>query len=169
MLQKLKIYSAKRALKKRGAKSFASQGEAVKVVMLVDIDSVGEGFDVINFRKELGISYEDFDFLIYSKKKQIDEKYSLDHFGVNNLGWKANFVEGSKERNFQETKYKIIVNYFVSPPPELWVLSASVQADLRIGFPMENGSMNHIEINVDSKDYQLFTQELKKYLGTITN
>lgn len=170
MFHKLKIYSAKRALRNRMNNWFSTKNSpSEKIGVLLDYDVIDEGFDIVKFRKDLGFSYENFEFLICAKNKKIADKYSLDQFNGQNLGWKGVFNEGSREKKFQDTKYKMVLNYFVAPPPEMLLLSASLNAKYKVGFPSEYKDLNNVEINVNPKDVFLFTQELKKYLQWIEN
>lgn len=170
MFQRLKIYSAKKSVNGFLKGNKTSQAHQVdKMAVILDLDIVSEDFDLTDLREDLGFSYETFDFIICSKQKNSPEKYSLEHFDDNNLGWKAKFIEGSKEKGFQETNYKMLLNYYLAPSPELLVLSASVKANLKVGFPLAEKRLNNLEIDVDPKNHRLFIKELKKYMAMMKN
>lgn len=168
MLKKIKLQTAKKALnvflernRTRSVKSGSKYG------IILDLDIMAEKFDLADLRTEMGFSYEACNFMVCSKQKSIPEMYSLNQFDASNLKWNGTFVQESKEKLFQETSYDLLLNYFVNPSPEMLIFSASIEANLKIGFPLAEKRLNDIEINVDPMDYKIFCKELKKYLTSM--
>lgn len=168
MFRNFKRYSAKKSLPifLQGDRANSIE-KSDKIGVLLDLDLMESDFDLATLRKELGVPFEVLNPIVYTKQKRIREKYSLEQFDGNNLGWKATFKKGSKEKKFQETNYALLLNYFVEPSPELMILSASVRAQLKVGFPQEEKHLNDLEFHIDPKDYRLFAKELKKYLAVM--
>ncbi|HET8839167.1 MAG TPA: hypothetical protein VFM82_09285 [Flavobacteriaceae bacterium] len=146
--------------------SSIESGQNQKIGIILDMDLMPADFDLAEFRKELNVSYENFYPIISSTQKNLPEKYSLNAFNAKRLSWKATFEEGN-EREFVNTTFTVLLNYFVNPSPELLILSAATKAKLKVGFPLEEKRLNDIEINADPKDHKLFISELKKYLDMI--
>ena len=167
MLQKFKRFSAKKPVEVflKGNRPEEISGD--KVGIILDLDLMDREFSLGDFRKEMAFPYETFYPIVCSEQKPIPEKYSLEEFDAKHLDWNATFEIGSKEQLFQETSFGLLLNYFVEPSPELLILSASVKARLKVGFPLEEKRLNDLEIKVDPKDYKLFALELKKYLAVI--
>ena len=168
MLQQLKRYSAKKRLGGfLGKNRFFPKKKSTKIGVILDLDLLGNNFDLVELRHKLDFPYADFYPIVHCSQKPIPEKYSLEEFDGKNLGWNANFKTGSKEQLFQEMEYDLLLNYFTNPVPELFILSASAKARLKVGFPLEEKRLNDLEIAVDPKNHQLFVKELKKYLKHI--
>lgn len=168
MLQQLKRYSAKQKIHFFLAENRQFPEEkSTKIGIILDLDLVGNNFDLVELRHELDFPYEDFYPIVHSSQKPIPEKYSLEEFDGKNLGWYASFKTGSKEQLFQEMEYDLLLNYFNQPVPELLILSASAKARLKVGFPLDEKRLNDLEIAVDPKNHQLFAKELKKYLAVM--
>lgn len=165
MLQQLKRYSGQKKLKGfLRERSTNSEKKHQQTGIILDLDLMEKGFEVSTLRKELGFDGENFQFMVCGKSNPVSEKYSLETFDDKNLGWNGVFKTDSKERLFQEMEYKLLLNYFNQPSPELLIFSASVKANLKVGFPMAEKRLNDLEIAVDPKNYRLFATELKKYL-----
>lgn len=168
MLRKIKLYTAKKALNvflERNRPRLVGKRE--KIGIILDLDMMEEGFDCTDLRKEMDFSYNTCSFIVCSKQKFISEKYSLNQFDRNNLGWNGMLKEGSKEKLFQETSYDLLLNYFVNPSMEILIFSASIEANLKVGFPLSEKRLNDLEINVEPLEYEIFSRELKKYLASM--
>lgn len=168
MFRNFKRYSAKKPLDVflQGDRSKSGK-KTDKIGIILDLDMMEKNFDLVAFRKELDVPNEVFRPIVYTKQKQVREKCGLEQFNGNNLGWKATFKKGSKEKEFQETDYALLLNYFKDPSPELLIFSASVRAQLKVGFPMAEKRLNNLELYIDPQDYRLFAKELKKYLAVM--
>lgn len=168
MLQQLKRFSAKNAMAtflRRNCPKGVNEKKQIGIIF--DFDIAASNFDLSEFRKELNVPYEDFFIIVTSKEKHLPEKYSLNLFDGKRLRWNATFEENGNEWNFAQRNYDILVNYFTNPTPEILILSASVKANLKVGFPLEEKRLNDLEINIEPKNHQLFLMELKKYIAVI--
>lgn len=167
MLQHLKRYSAKKQMTSfLERNSSIESGHNQKLGIILDLDLMPVDFDLSEFRKELNVSYENFFPIISSQQKSLPEKYSLNTFNAKRLGWNATFEEGN-EREFANTTFSLLLNYFVNPSPELLILSATTKANLKVGFPLAEKRLNDLEIHANPRDYKLFIAELKKYLSSL--
>lgn len=168
MLQQLKRYSGQKKLKGFLRERIPnSEKKHQPIGIILDLDLMEKGFEVPILQKELGFDGENFQFMVFGKNNPVSEKYCLETFDAKNLGWNGVFKTDSKERLFQEMEYKLLLNYFNRPSPELLIFSASVKANLKVGFPMDENRLNDLEIAVDPKNYRIFASELKKYLMAI--
>ena len=135
-----------------------------KIGVILDLDLVPPDFDLAELRKGLNVDHVDFHSIVFTKKKSLPEKYYLNAFHGKRLGWNAVFEENGNEAVFVQTEYDLLLNYFTEPTPELLILSASVKAKLKVGFPLREKRLNDLELLVEPKNHRLFVSELKKYL-----
>ena len=119
------------------------------------------------FAKVLDLKKEQLFFMVFSTSKEVSENPQISFFYKNELTWKGTFKKESEVHLFQQKKYDLLINYVDEVNLELLLLSASVQANLKVGFPLEENSLNDLDIKENLENSKQFLNELKKYLSVI--
>lgn len=85
----------------------------------------------------------------------------------NQMTWQGDFKKETDAEKFQQNSYDLLINYFEESTPQMRLLSASVQANLKVGFPTRTDGINDLTIDVKPTKISKFADEVKKYLPLI--
>lgn len=138
-----------------------------KVGVIVDLDmfeKLSETQKLVQAFNTEGGMVEVIGFSNNAKKREAFEGLT---FKINQLTLSGDFKTESDAEKFQQKPYDLLVNYFVEASPQLLLLSAAAEANLRVGFPSESNPINDLNIDVMPSEISRFAAEVKKYLPLI--
>ena len=69
---------------------------------------------------------------------------------------------------FTETPFDVLICYFLAKDNELKQIAAMSNANFKVGISNEDDRLYDLIIDINTKNFEIFTKELKKYL-TILN
>jgi len=69
---------------------------------------------------------------------------------------------------FTETPFDVLICYFLAEDNELKQIAAMSNANFKVGISNEDDRLYDLIIDINTKNFEIFTKELKKYL-TILN
>lgn len=164
----MKFYSYQKRLNSAINKHKAGSIKSLqKVGILIDAKSMPHFRDHQILQKVLAQSKTQFEVLFYVDKETEVTADAEKWFSKKALALTGNFKKESLARSFQAQKFDLLINYFVEPAEALLLLSATVNASLKVGFCLETEKLNDLSIATDPKNTKLFAEEIKKYLSII--
>lgn len=110
-----------------------------------------------------GLREEDISVLVFKNRIKKQDKFDYPVFSHKDLSWKATFGE-SAVREFMETPFDLLINYYDTEKSALLVVSNLSKARFKVGFASVNKKLNHFMIDTAAENYQVFVSELVKYL-----
>ncbi|WP_121665579.1 DUF6913 domain-containing protein [Mesonia aquimarina] len=167
MQNPLKKYYSRKIVQQSLANHRPSSVKELKKVGVILSQTEFDFLDHSAFAKTLNIKKEQLFFMIFSASKEVTKNPQISFFSKKELTLNGTFKKESEVRLFQQKKYDLLINYFSEINLELLLLSASIQANLKIGFPIEENRLNDLDIKENPKNWQQFLNELKKYLSVI--
>jgi hypothetical protein len=136
------------------------------------IKSVGVIFDggttleIENLVYELfkhGIEEDKIKVLIFKDKINKKEVHKFDVVSYQDINWSGDIVNPKAEL-FLNSQFDLLINYHDFESPPLVYLSYLSNANFKVGFNSRDKKINQFMINTNPNNYQLFLDELFKYL-----
>ena len=136
------------------------------------IQSVGVIFDgnlnieLENVIKELvehGIDENQIKVLIFKNKINKNEVFKHEFVTYKEFNWSGELTH-SKAELFLNTNFDLLINYHEFDKPPLGYLSYLSKANFKVGFNTQDKTVNKFMVNTNIYNYQLFVDELFKYL-----
>ena len=136
------------------------------------IQSVGLIFDgnlnikLENVLKELvehGIDENQIKVLIFKNKINKNEVFKHELVTYKEFNWSGELTH-SKAELFLNTNFDLLINYHEFDKPPLVYLSYLSKAIFKVGFNTQDKTVNKFMVNTNIYNYQLFVDELFKYL-----
>ena len=136
------------------------------------IQSVGLIFDgnlnieLENVLKELvehGIDENQIKVLIFKNKINKNEVFKHELVTYKEFNWSGELTH-SKAELFLNTNFDLLINYHEFDKSPLVYLSYFSKANFKVGFNTQDKTVNKFMVNTNIYNYQLFVDELFKYL-----
>ena len=140
--------------------------DLVKVGCIVDMDVVKEVNPLLELMKYYSIRHENYIVLGYKHTSEETHANGVPFLVDKEINWQGKVRNYHADR-LAEQEYDLLINYFNEPKLPLLLLSSSIKAKLRIGFQGIDMQYNDITIACPLTEERVFTEEVKKVLGTI--
>jgi hypothetical protein len=136
------------------------------------IKTVGIVFDASYFHEKEGLILEliangivekDIQILVYKDKFKKSEILDNHQFSIKDLNWNASFNK-QELTDFTKIKFDLLINYYDIEKAPLLLVSQLSQAHFKVGFSSIDKRLNHFMINTNAENYQVFLEELFRYL-----
>lgn len=163
-----------RGFKEKSNQKFINKllSQSSSVQSLSELRTVGvllnyEEFDDFEaFRKlfiELGLTSPKCRVAAFIKnEKQITNTWNT-YFIPNNIGWKGKILSVDLE-SFIKEDFDVLIGYYVTKHVDINLISALSNAKFKIGLKGTDQRLFDLIINVDANEFNVFKNELKKYL-----
>ena len=131
-------------------------------------DSEYFNYEEINaFLDEIGIASTKRKFFTFSKSKETTHNNWDNIFKPTDFGWRGK-LKHKDLFYFTETPFDVLICYFLAEDNELKQIAAMSNANFKVGISNEDDRLYDLIIDINTKNFEIFTKELKKYL-TILN
>lgn len=110
-----------------------------------------------------GIEEDNIKVLIFSDKINKKEVSKFDVISYQDINWSGS-IENPKAELFLNTQFDLLINYHDFEKSPLVYLSYLSKANFKVGFTSSDKKINQFMINTNPNNYQLFFEELFKYL-----
>ena len=110
-----------------------------------------------------GIVENDIKILVFKDKIKKNEVFDYPTFSHKDLSWTATF-DKSEVKDFIAQKFDLLINYYDTEKSALLLVSNQSKASFKVGFSSIDKKLNHFMINTNAENYQIFIEELFKYL-----
>jgi hypothetical protein len=101
--------------------------------------------------------------LIFKNKIPKNEVNKYDVFSYKEINWSGEILD-SNAKLFLNTNFDLLINYHDFENAPLVYASYLSEANFKVGFTTKDKIINQFMINTDVNNYQLFIDELVKYL-----
>lgn len=138
--------------------------ETVKTVGIIfDESYFYEKEALVNELVKNGIEKHNIKILVFKNKIRKNEKFDYPSFSHKDLSWTATF-SNSEVKDFMAQKIDLLINYYDTEKSALLLVSNSSKAKFKVGFASIDKKLNHFMIDTPAENYQIFVDELFKYL-----
>jgi hypothetical protein len=110
-----------------------------------------------------GIEKDKISVLIFKDKINKKEINSFDFITYYDFNWSGD-IENYKAELFLNSPFDLLINYHDFEKSPLVYLSYLSKANFKVGFASNDKKLNQFMINTNTNNYQLFIDELFKYL-----
>jgi hypothetical protein len=101
--------------------------------------------------------------LIFKDKINKNEVFKFDVYSYKDINWSGD-IENPKAILFLNTQFDLLINYHDFEKSPLIYLSYLSKANFKVGFTSQDKKLNQLMINTNPNNFQLFIDELFKYL-----
>lgn len=161
----IKDYFLKRILKNNlhNTKSNSSSAKINTVGLLIDESYFLEKDALIYQLVNAGILEHNINVIVYRDKLRKNEVCSQPTFSIKHLNWKAE-ITNPIVVDFINEKFDLLISYYDIEKAILLKITNNSKAQFKIGFSTVDKRLNHLMINTNAENYQVFTHELFRYL-----
>lgn len=110
-----------------------------------------------------GIVENNIKILVFKDKIKKNEVFDYPTFSHKDLSWTATF-DKSEVKDFIAQRFDLLINYYDTEKSALLMVSNQSKASFKVGFSSIDKKLNHFMINTNAENYQIFIEELFKYL-----
>lgn len=110
-----------------------------------------------------GIVENNIKILVFKDKIKKNEVFDYPTFSHKDLSWTATF-DKSEVKDFIAQRFDLLINYYDTEKSALLLVSNQSKASFKVGFSSIDKKLNHFMINTNAENYQIFIEELFKYL-----
>lgn len=164
-LKFFKNLSAKRIVKKKtlNVTTNISPNRIQTVGVLIDETYFEHKHDFIKLLVEYGFLPENISVLAYKKAYKKKEEIDYPHFSKKDVSWMGN-IDKEDVVYFKAQPFDLLINYYDLKKTPLVIVTHGSKANFKVGFTSVDKRLNHFMIDTKVENYQLFTEELFKYL-----
>jgi hypothetical protein len=141
--------------------------DSVGVIQCVGVVFDGNlNLEIENILKELvkhGIDENQIKVLIFKNKINKSEVFNHEIITYDEFNWSGELTH-SKAELFLNTNFDLLINYHEFDKQPLVYLSYLSKANFKVGFNTQDKIVNQFMVNININNYQLFVDELFKYL-----
>lgn len=102
----------------------------------------------------------------YKKEYDQNSPYSTPVFSDKDLGWNGD-IENSYAGEFLSREYDVLINYYTEKSIMLQLMTLKTKARIKVGFSKVDKTFNDIILDCLLKDFDIFKNEVTKYLNVI--
>ncbi|MEH6536269.1 MAG: hypothetical protein V7719_07755 [Psychroserpens sp.] len=88
------------------------------------------------------------------------------YFNPKDFGWKGK-IKNIDLQSFIDTKFDVLISFYRESHLELDMITASSKANFKVGLTDEDDRLYDLMIDVETKNFNVFKEELKKYLTVL--
>jgi hypothetical protein len=164
-LKYIKDYFLKRNLKNnlQNVKSIPSAVSIQTVGLLIDESYFFEKEALIKELIANGILESNIKLIVYGDKLKKNAVYSQPTFSITHLNWKAEITHPTVN-DFINESFDLLISYYDVEKAILLNITHNSKALFKVGFSSVDKRLNHLMINTNAENYQVFVHELFKYL-----
>jgi len=137
------------------------------VAVLFNADEYSNYDEFSETLKGLNIQEKNQTFFTFSETETTTHNSWDNVFTKKDFGWKGK-LNNNDLQNFTNTRFDVLICYFLAEHTELKQIAAMSKADFKIGISDDDERLYDLMIAVTPNQFQDFKVELKKYL-TILN
>ncbi|MFE3848390.1 DUF6913 domain-containing protein [Flavobacterium sp. LB3P45] len=141
-------------------------------ILSVGIETVGLLIDASHFTekealiKELianGIPVKSIKTIVYKDRFKLNDVNSQLGFTDKHLNWKGE-IKNPNVNDFINEKFDLLISYYDVEKAILMLITHNSKAVFKAGFSTIDKKLNHLTIDMNVKNYKIFTAELFRYL-----
>jgi hypothetical protein len=118
------------------------------------------------FLKSIGVPINKVKIIAYFEdEKEVGYQWET-YFNSKDFGWKGK-INNVELQSFIETEFDALISYYKQDVLELKLITAKSNANFKIGLINNDLRLNDLIINVETNNFTLFKNELKKYLTVL--
>ena len=136
------------------------------VGVIVDMDEFSKTELFYEFVEEFKLRPNAVKVIGYKSYYDKNSPYATPVFSDKDLGWNG-AIENSYALEFLSREYDLLVNYYAQENLLLQLMTIKTKARINVGFPQVDSTFNDLIMETSMKDFKIFKQELKKYLGVL--
>jgi len=140
-----------------------SKNKISNISLLIDGTRFNQIEQLVDELVKNGIRRERIKTIVFAKKEYTINTDHVNFLCPKDFGWFGR-IKKIEIKEFVQEKSDLLISYYSERQKNLEYITTKSQADFKVGFFVNEKLPNHITIDSDFSNYQLFTKELFKYL-----
>lgn len=142
-----------------------SSSEKINTVgIIVDESYFNEKESLLKELIKKDINQNDIRLLIYKDKFKKNEVIKFPSFTMKNINWSGDIVGQAEVVDFLSKPFDMLISYYDVEKAPLLLATQQSKAVFKVGFSTIDKRLNHFMINTNAENFQVFSNELFKYL-----
>jgi hypothetical protein len=168
LLNYIKDFSVKKILKNslQNLKSNVSTDVVQTVGLLIDASYFSGKEALVKELIANGISEKNIKIIVYNDKSKKSDAHIYSSFGAKHLNWKGEITE-PLVNDFINEKFDLLISYYDVEKAILMLITHNSKAQFKVGFSSIDKRLNHLMINTNAGNYEVFARELFRYLKSL--
>ena len=164
-LKNIKNYFLIRVIKNnlQNVKNSTSVNLIQTVGLLIDESYFFEKDKLVQELIDNGILKSNIKFALYKDKIKKNEQIVEHTFSFNDINWRAEITDIALNVFISE-KFDLLINYYDIEKAILLKVTSNSNAHFKVGFSTVDKRLNHLMINTNAENYEVFAHELFRYL-----
>ncbi|WP_047546922.1 DUF6913 domain-containing protein [Psychroserpens sp. Hel_I_66] len=118
------------------------------------------------FLKSLGIQRANTKIITFVEDDKATNELWDTYFNPKDFGWKGK-INNVDLKTFVDKDFDVLISYYRENHLALDLVTASSNASFKVGLSNEDQRLYDLIIDIEPKDFKLFSEELKKYLTVL--
>ncbi|MDO6597178.1 hypothetical protein Q4512_09660 [Oceanihabitans sp. 2_MG-2023] len=132
---------------------------------MINIDEVDDFESFRKLAKEINVRPNKLKIIAFTSNKKEDISSWDVCFNPKDFNWKGK-IKNKELQEFIDTPFDALISYYEADVLEMKVLSAASKSKFKIGVLQSDTRLNDLIIKTNLKQFDLFKNELIKYLNT---
>ncbi|MBU2940625.1 hypothetical protein KO494_13845 [Lacinutrix sp. C3R15] len=146
-------------------KVFVDNKKISSLGILLNMDEYDDFESFRQFAKEINVTPNNLKIIAFTSNKKKDLHALNFCFNPKDFRWNGK-VKNAELQDFLNTPFDALVSYYKEDILSLKVLTAASKAKFKIGVLQTDNRLNDLIIDTNFKQFNLFKNELIKYLNT---
>lgn len=161
----LKNFLLKRKLKNSlsNVNNNSSSGAIKTVGILIDESYFNDKKGLIEELVKNNIQEDNISLLVYKDKIKKSEQIDAASFSWKDVSW-SGAIEKPEVQQFLSQNFDMLISYYDVEKAPLFLITQQSKALFKVGFSTIDKRLNHFMINTNAENYQVFSNELFRYL-----
>lgn len=143
-----------------------NQKKIQSVGVILNLNEFGDLDAFRNFFKELEVLPPKTKIITFVEDNKITDKLWDTYFSPKDFGWKG-AIKNIELQSFIDTEFDALISFYRQNTLELDLMTAGSKANFKIGISNSDPRLYDLILDIETKDFPLFKNELKKYLTVL--
>lgn len=142
---------------------FSEKKGVSSIACVVDMDNYPNAEAFESLRESLKLKPNAVHVIGFKRNEDKNGMFSIPFVTTRQLGWNGS-IENGDFSEFVGRDYDVLINYYTDDKLMLKLMSAKVNARIRVGLQEADNEFNDLIFDCQLNDFKTFSSELKKYL-----
>ena len=134
--------------------------------VIVDLDMFPRAESFEEFINVFGLRHNAVKVIGYKKDYDTNSPYSTPVFSDKDMGWNGE-IDNGYVQEFLSREYDVLINYYSEKNLMMQLMTVKTRARIKVGFATVDKTFNDIIMDCPMKDFDLFKNEIRKYLNVL--
>lgn len=164
-LNNIKEFWVKKIVKKKllNVNHLATNSVITKVGLIIDETYFFDKKELLNQLINNGLFLDNISFIVFRNVIKKNDNLEFPSFSYHDISW-SGLINNKEVIDFIETEFDLLISYYDIEKAGLMQVTNLSKARFKVGFSIIDKRINHLMIDTNAENYEIFVTELIKYL-----